>query len=116
MKSHGVSTGRIIVADRELGSNLHRFFGDALFALAGRQNYAPAPADTAGAKTALVWPADESAERTAAYVRAFQPGLTAGDLARSSIIGIPWRGHIWKPDGYRQSTWHVLILVPPQPR
>jgi hypothetical protein len=83
------------------GRQLHRFFGDALIALAG-QNYAP--------------PADESAERTAAYVRAFQPGLTAGDLARSTTIRNPWRGHIWKPDGYRQSIWHVLILVPPQPR
>lgn len=101
MKSHGVSVGRIIVADRELGGNLHRF-GDARIALAGSQNYAPAPA--------------ESAERTASYFRAFQPGLTAGDLARSTTIRIPWRGHIWKPDGYRQSAWRVLILEPPQPR
>jgi hypothetical protein len=58
MKSHGVTVGRIIVADRELGGNLHRF-GDARIALAVSQNYAPAPA--------------ESAERAAAYVRHFGP-------------------------------------------
>jgi hypothetical protein len=117
MQSRGFSSGRIITTDAELGGNLHRFFADARIALAGRRAYAPARAATGGtAKTALVWPADDDAERTAAYFRAFQPGLTIGDLARSTTIRIPWRGHIWKPDGYRRSAWRLLILEPPQTR
>jgi 4-amino-4-deoxy-L-arabinose transferase-like glycosyltransferase len=116
MKAQGFSSDRIIVTNRELGGNLHRFFGDAQIALAGRQAYAPPPAPTTAAKTALVWPADESDERAARKFRAFQPKLTAGDLAGSTTIRIPWRGHIWKPDGYRQSVWRLLILESPPRR
>jgi len=109
IKHQGFTAGRITVTDPELGGNLRRFFPAAAIALAGRYTYAPAK-KTPAEPTALLWPADDKQERVAAGLRTFLPELDASDLTKAATIRIPWRGHLWKPDGYRVSVWRLLII------
>jgi hypothetical protein len=111
MKLHGFEQGRIVVFEDELGGNLRRFFPEARIELAGRAPYVPAlPAPSPAHKTALVWSAErdprDAAMRFQSVVR-LAPGQ---QLANAANIEIPWRGHLWKPDGYRISSWRVLIV------
>ncbi|HEY7643773.1 MAG TPA: hypothetical protein VH858_01930, partial [Hyphomicrobiales bacterium] len=91
------------------GGNLHRFFPEVPITLVGGRFYSPDKAAT-GDKIAIVWPDEDAPEKVAAEARSVLPRLTPGDLAGALKISIPWRGHIWKPDGYRLSAWHLLIL------
>jgi hypothetical protein len=109
IRAHGFDGGRIIVSDREVGGNLHRFFPEVPITLVGGRFYSPDKAAT-GDKIAIVWPDEDSPEKVAAEMRSVLPRLTPVDLAGALKISIPWRGHIWKPDGYRLSVWHLAIL------
>jgi hypothetical protein len=110
MKRAGAG-GQILVADKELGGNLRRFFPDARVALAGMPAYAP-PGFDASAAVTLVWDAADKPDRTLAVLRGIRPDLPAGILQTSRAIDLTWRGHLWKPDGYRVSSWRLLVLPP----
>ncbi|WP_176427200.1 glycosyltransferase family 39 protein [Rhodomicrobium sp. R_RK_3] len=110
MRQVGFTEGRIVVTDKELGGNLRRFFPDARIDLAGSRLYVPPLAVPGGAaaKTALVWAGDET--HAAEQFQTLLPQLSPGDLATAAKIRVPWRDHFWKPDGYKSSIWHVLVL------
>lgn len=107
MKRQGFETGRIVVFDQELGGNLRRFFPDARIELVGKDAYG-ATLSSANMKTALLW----SADRDPQAVASFTPGFMLGpgeQLANAARIDIPWRRHLWKPDGYRLSSWRLFM-------
>ena len=106
MKRHGFERGRIVVLEDELGGNLRRFFPEARIELAGNPLYAvPAPAG----KTMLVWSAARDPRDAATRFQSLVP-LAAGQLLANSVkLDIPRRGHLWKPDGYRTSSWRLFI-------
>ncbi|UCV21834.1 glycosyltransferase family 39 protein [Ferribacterium limneticum] len=106
LREQGFDRGTIMVNDPHVGGNLRRFFPDArvvMPSLPVPEN----PAASNGQKIALVWPvSDKNAEipadlRTAAG--------TAHALVPPAIIELPWK-HLWKPLGYRTSTWGTAIM------
>jgi hypothetical protein len=108
MKRHGFEQGRIVVFEDELGGNLRRFFPEARIELAGNPPYVPAMPAPAG-KTMLVWSAARDPRDAATRFQSLVP-LAAGQLLTDSIkLDIPRRGHLWKPDGYRTSSWRLFI-------
>jgi hypothetical protein len=112
MKRHGFEQGRIVVFDSELGGNLRRFFPEARIELRGKETYAPSPT-AAGGKTAIVWSADRDPRVAAGGdppgVADGNPQVAAAQVANAARIDIPWRGHMWKPDGYRISSWRLVL-------
>ncbi len=114
MKHAGFETGRIVVDDKELGGNLKRFFPEARVDLAGARSYVPpfqiGPSSAGRPSTILLWSAQRDLMKTAAQFQKLLPQLTPGDLANAAEIRIPWRNHLWLPDGRRSSTWHLLFV------
>jgi hypothetical protein len=105
----------IRVFDNDLGGNLLRFFpkGNVDMALSiFRKSSAPIPTKgEAQPQIVYVWDASNSrAEKTAQKILTLPFGRSAGSI---KTITIPWRNHLWKPDGYRKSVWHVAIIKPP---
>lgn len=114
MTARGFERGRLIVYDGELGGNLRRFFPEAQILLAGPRRYVPPEKPLgAGAKSALVWDASKSPPAVLRAMQSIVPRLSADDLAAADMLSIPWRGHLWKADGYRVSQWRFLILEQP---
>ncbi len=112
MKASDFDNGRILVVDRELGGNLRRFFPQAIIALGGNPAYVP-QAEPTSAKTALVWSTEDSLDKVTARFRTIAPAVSAETLSHAVTIAIPWRNHFWKPDGYRVSSWHLLVTDEP---
>jgi hypothetical protein len=112
MKARGFAHGQLVVYDEDLAGNLRRFFPDARVVVAGPRRYVPPETPVApGDKTVFVW--EVSAKRAGTAERDFAemlPGLAPAVAANAETVRIPWRGHIWKPDGYRQSEWRLAIL------
>ncbi len=112
IKARGFDHGRLIVYDDDLAGNLRRFFPGAQVVLAGPRPYLPPsePASSEG-RTALVWetpprPSPKIERSFAAVI----PDLRADALSKADTLRLPWRHHLWKPDGYRQSEWRLVIL------
>jgi hypothetical protein len=104
----------IKVYDNDLGGNLLRFFPKGRVELIGLKNLgAPdrAKADTLR-QVIYVWDAsDWRGGKAIGKLLAMPSGQSAGGI---QTITIPWRNHLWKPDGYRKSVWHVAIIKPPR--
>ena len=111
MKTRGFEGGQLIVYDDDLGGNLRRFFPQTQMLLAGPRRYLP-PAKPlgAGGKTALVWEASKTLPAVLRSMQGVRPEISAKTLGMAETLDIPWRGHLWKPDGYRVSHWRFLIL------
>jgi hypothetical protein len=103
----------MLVRDWELGGNLRRFFPETPMAIVGKDAYAPPGFDASGRLT-LVWDAADRGEKVLSLLRAVRPNSTAASLDAATAVEVPWRGHLWKPDGYRVSSWRVLVLPPQQ--
>lgn len=117
IKARGFTAGTLLVHDDELAGNLRRFFPDARVVIAGSRYYAPPrrPEEDAASAgpTVLVW---EAGKREAAARRGFAdllPDLPEGAPVNATPLDMPWRGHMWKPDGYRVSRWRMLLLDRP---
>jgi hypothetical protein len=112
IKSRGFDHGRLVVYDGDLAGNLRRFFPHATVVLAGPRRYIPPQgrADGSG-KTALVWETPRRPnENIARSFVAVVPSLQAEALEGAETLRVPWRHHLWKPDGYRFSQWRLLVL------
>jgi hypothetical protein len=112
MKDRGFSGGQILVNDREIGGNLHRFFPGTRISLGGSHRYQP-PAETfpePARQSAIIWPADQPLERAAADLQTLYPGLTAGDLERADRLTFPWSGWNLYDYGNPQASWRLLIV------
>lgn len=106
MHRQGVDQGRIVVFEDEIGGNLRRFFPKARIEFAGDALPPPAPA-APGQRTAVVWSDGRGPSDAAARFLSLTPGRGPKEAAR---IHVPWRNHFWKPDGYRVSSWRLMIV------
>jgi hypothetical protein len=103
----------IIVYDNDLGGNLLRFFPEGRVELIGLKNVAVSHDvnELLRRKVLYVWDASNSrAEKKVQKLLLLLFGRSAGSI---KTITIPWRNHLWKPDGYRKSVWHIAIIKPP---
>ena len=111
VKARGFDRGDLMVYDDDLAGNLRRFFPHARMVLAGPRRYIPPESvSTPSGRTALIWDAGKPVTAVARALHDLVPDLPSGDLERAQTLSIPWRHHIWKPDGYRTSQWRLLIL------
>lgn len=106
LREQGFNRGTIMVNDPHVGGNLRRFFPEARVVMPSL----PVPekfATWGGDKVALVWPvSDKNAELPADLRNAT---ATAQMLVPPAIVELPWK-HLWKPLGYRTSTWGTAIM------
>jgi len=99
----------IVVADNDLGGNLRRFFPGRRIVWAGNPPFAPRPDKR---PQVLLWEAGRGASREVSRLRAAFAGYPAPAFTSATTIEIPWTGHLWKPDGYRDSAWRFTVLSP----
>jgi hypothetical protein len=112
VKARGFERGRLVVYDDELAGNLRRFFPDARILLAAPHPYRPPERPAVpGDKTALIWEASPAGKVARAFGE-IMPNA-AEVMTRAETLKLPWRGHLWKPDGYRFSQWRLVILEQP---
>ncbi|MGB4064452.1 MAG: glycosyltransferase family 39 protein [Azonexus sp.] len=105
LREQGFDRGTIIVNDPHVGGNLRRFFPDSRVEMPGL----PTPAGD-GKKIAVVWPvSDKNAEMPADLRNATSAART---LVPPGIIELPWK-HLWRPLGYRTSSWGTAIMESP---
>lgn len=112
MKSRGFAGGQILVNERELGGNLHRFFPNARISLTGSHVYEP-PFETFPGRvrqSAILWPADISAERAAEDFQKLYPSLTADLLEKADILTFPWSGWNLYAYGDPEKSWRLLLV------
>jgi len=122
IKARGFERGDLIVYDDDLAGNLRRFFPQARIVIAGARRYEPPESAFApggetlpgretlrGGKTAFVWETSDPAEGLARGFRAVAGASGAEAMAKAETLQIPWRHHLWKPDGYRMSEWRLAI-------
>ena len=106
LREQGFSRGTILVNDPHVGGNLRRFFPEANVVMPSLTIPHQPKADH-GQKIALVWPvSDKNAEMPADLRSA---AGTARTLVPPAIVELPWK-HLWKPLGYRTSTWGTAIM------
>jgi hypothetical protein len=106
MRRQGVDQQRIVVFEDEIGGNLRRFFPKVRIEFAGEGLPPPAP-PAPGQRTVLIW--SERPGPSGAATRFLSLAPRRGP-DKAVEIHIPWRGHLWKPDGYRTSSWRMLIV------
>jgi hypothetical protein len=108
LREHGFRDGTIVVDEEELGGNLRRFFPEARFILTSKGGIVPPEtARSRAGQTAIVWLVKKG---NLAAPRELRPYLPSDpDTARPQRVEAPWR-HLWKPEGYRNSTWAVVVL------
>ena len=58
----------------------------------------------------LVWSGERDPRDAARRFRSVVPLAPGEPLANSVQVDIPRRGHLWKPDGYRTSSWRLFLL------
>jgi len=105
LREQGFVQGTIIVNDPHVGGNLRRFFPESRVMMPGL----PVPAGD-DKKIAVVWPvSDKNAEMPANLRNAT---AAAQMLTPPGIVELPWQ-HLWKPLGYRTSSWGTAIMESP---
>lgn len=105
LREQGFDRGTIIVNDPHVGGNLRRFFPDSRVVMNGL----PAPAGD-DKKIAVVWPvSDKNAEMPGDLRNAT---AAAQLLVPPGIVELPWK-HLWRPLGYRTSSWGTAIMETP---
>lgn len=109
IRATGFRDGTLVVDEEELGGNLRRFFPTARIVLTDKGGIVPpeTPRSRAGG-TVLVWLVKKDDLDVPDKLIAWLPPDPR--VWRPQLVRVPWR-HLWKPDGYRHSTWAIL----PQP-
>lgn len=102
LRQHGFHAGTIVTNDQQTAGNLRRFFPDSRVMLTGFEHPLPPPPSN---QTVLIWPTEPgSSSDLPADLRPHLPA-NAGTVEHWTL---PWR-HWWRPSGYRQSAWNVVI-------
>jgi hypothetical protein len=109
--ARGFDQGNLLVYDDDLAGNLRRFFPQARVVIAGPRRYIPPEQPLAAkGKTALIWDATKPATGVSRAFHALLPELSPDALEHAERLRIPWRHHLWKPDGHRTEEWRLIIL------
>lgn len=111
IKARGFYHGTLVVYHDDLAGNLRRFFPHARIVLVGPRAYMPpAAALPPGGRTMLVWEAGKTdAPARRSFAQAL-PTVPARTIAEAEALRIPWRHHLWKPDGQRVSDWRIAVI------
>jgi hypothetical protein len=110
LRLRGFRQGTIVTNELHIGGNLRRFFPDSRFILPGKAVYAaPMPAG-AGGQTAILWLAEDNDKPIPPALQSYVPAAAAA--SQPEQIRLSWH-HLWKPAGYRYSTWNVLLIEAP---
>ena len=105
LREQGFRQGTIIVNDPHVGGNLRRFFPDSRVVMPSLVPVPVKPVAGDSGKIAFVWPiAGDNAEMPADLHNA-----ESGNTLSPKIVELPWK-HLWKPLGYRTSTWGTAIM------
>jgi len=99
----------IIVVDDDLGGNLRRLLPERRIVWAAHPPFVPDPAKR---RYVLLWDHERGDMSALREFRAALPGLEHAAINRARTARIPWMDHLWKPDGYRHSTWRFTVLSP----
>lgn len=105
LRDQGFDRGTIIVNDPHVGGNLRRFFPDSRVVMPGL----PPPAGD-DKKIAVVWPVSTRNAEMPADLRNIT--ATAHPMASPEVVELPWK-HLWRPLGYRTSSWGMAIMETP---
>ena len=103
LQDRGFHQGTIIADDPMIGGNLRRFFPDSRIIAPGVEATPP----MADGKIAIIWPASGKSSEIPAELRHLAPGISPDNVPE--VIELPWK-HLWKPLGYRTSTWATVII------
>jgi uncharacterized protein (DUF2062 family) len=106
LKDRGFQQGTIIANDATVGGNLRRFFPDSHFVISGID---PAQTKPTG-KIVIIWPAAGKNAEMPPELRNMTLGYSP--TRAPELIELPWK-HLWKPVGYRSSTWGAVIMDAP---
>jgi hypothetical protein len=109
LREQGFSQGTIMVNDPHVGGNLRRFFPEARVVMPSLPSTEKMIA-RGGDKIAVVWPASDKNAQMPAELR--NATATARMLTPPEIVELPWK-HLWKPLGYRTSSWGTAIMETP---
>ncbi len=104
MKREGYDGRVLLTADVELAGNLRQQFPKSQIVLLGTPAYAPPGFDKEN-KTkpqAYVW---RQNFREHELIKALPNGQNAQD---AKTLTVPWQ-HLWRPTGYRMTTWRMLL-------
>ena len=98
----------IVALDHELGGNLRAWLPRSRVVLSLPGSRIPRDAEFTKGRYVLVWGENVS---DAIVARGFAPVLDGTDvsLTESRTVTVPWT-HLWRPTGYRQSTWRILTF------
>jgi hypothetical protein len=105
LREEGFKRGTIIVNDPHVGGNLRRFFPGSRVVMPGL----PTPAGE-NEQIAVVWPVSDKSAEMPADLR--DATTAAHTLAPPEVVELPWK-HLWRPLGYRTSTWGTAIMESP---
>ena len=102
----GFTGGTIVSPDHELAGNMRAQLPHAQVIIAGSR--APAlGGDLHESQVAYIWPSLDGGGASNRYATAPTPEGIDGSTFHK--VQVPWR-HLWRPTGYRHSTWRVLIV------
>ena len=110
LRDRGFKSGTIIAGYRHTAGNLRQRFPDARVVALRRPRVVPPirPGDK-HAQIAIVWDvASEGAQTPKGAIQ--QVAVLGGRLAHEpATIDVQWT-HAWRPDGYRNSTWKLIVI------
>lgn len=105
LRDQGFSRGTIIVNDVHVGGNLRRFFPESSIVMTGAEHGMASPHAAATGKIALVWPVSGDSPAIPADLQT----SISGNRPPPTILTLPWK-HLWRPLGYRTSSWGMAII------
>lgn len=109
IRAQGFTNGTLISNNVQIAGNLRRFFPESRILLTGQDKQPP----DRNKQIALVWGVSD---QDIALPASFKPLLPSSRNATDArLIAAPWH-HLWKPSGYRQATWGVLLIEPGAPQ
>ena len=112
MKRQGFTGGEILVNNKEIGGNLHRFFPNSRISLSDSHIYKPPFKEfpIASRQSAILWRAGVSVERVAVNLQKLYPGLTVEYLKTATVLTFPWSGWNLYAYGDPKASWRLLLV------
>ncbi len=118
MRVRGFEDGTILAVNHELAGNLRQQFPDAPLVTRRNPKFTPQSVQgdgrghsrlitPKGDRVAIVWEGDFPDRDVERFLRGLLP--VAWKASDAEVVMVPWQ-HLWRPTGYRQSTWKLLIL------